>query len=79
LDNGLSLLLVSAWSPAAGRCQTQEGTDHTDRDQQFQRPNNRVSQHPKAREPVISGDMKKKGMIGPYQNTGRERQSNGEP
>jgi hypothetical protein len=60
------------WSPAAGRCQTQEGTDHTDRDQQFQRLNKRVSRHLKAREPVISMDTNKKVVIGPYQIKGWE-------
>ena len=57
------------WSPAAGRCQTQEGTDYTDRDQQFQRMNEQVSQHLKTKEPVISVDLKKNVAIDVHQYT----------
>ncbi len=60
------------WSPAARKCQTQVSTDHTDRNQQFQRLNKRVMRHLKAREPVISMDTNKKVVIGPCQNKGRE-------
>jgi len=68
-----SLLLVSALEYSLqANAKTREGMEQPDRDQQFQRLNERVSRHLKAREPVISVDTKKKVVIGPYQNTGRE-------
>jgi Rhodopirellula transposase DDE domain len=75
-----SLLLVSALEYSLrANAKPLESTGHPDRDQQFQHLNERVSRHLKAREPVISVDTKKKVVIGPYQNTGREWRSKGVP
>jgi hypothetical protein len=75
-----SLLLVSALEYSLeANAKTQEGTGHPDRDQQFQRLNERVSRHLKAREPAVSLDTKMKMVIGPYQNKSQEWRSKGEP
>ena len=75
-----SLLLLTALEYSLqANAKPLESTGHPDRDQQFQHLNERVSRHLKAREPVISVDTKKKVVIGPYQNTGREWRSKGVP
>ncbi len=51
---------------------TIEGTQHPDRDGQFRYINEQVKAHQDAGDPVISVDTKKKELIGPYANGGRE-------
>src|SRR6266508_4115133 len=51
---------------------TIEGTQHPDRDGQFRYINDQVKAHQDAGDPVISVDTKKKELIGPYANGGRE-------
>jgi hypothetical protein len=75
-----SLLLVSALEYSLqANAKTLEGTDHPDRNQQFQHMNKRVSRHLKARESVISDTKNKKEVIGPCQNKGKEWGSKAEP
>jgi hypothetical protein len=57
----------------------EEGSHHPDRDQQFGYINRRVKYYLRRGLPVISVDTKKKELIGPYRNTGREYQPQGEP
>jgi hypothetical protein len=51
---------------------TREGSDHPDRDAQFEHIAARAAAALAAREPVISVDTKKKELIGNYKNGGRE-------
>jgi hypothetical protein len=58
---------------------THEGADHPDRDGQFRRIAEVSAQALAAGEPVISVDTKKKELIGPYKNAGRELAPTGKP
>jgi len=51
---------------------TIEGKQHPDRDGQFRYINEQVRRHLRRGEPVISVDAKKKELVGPYKNGGRE-------
>ena len=50
----------------------EEGSDHPDRDAQFEHINQEVREFMQRREPVISVDTKKKELVGRYKNGGRE-------
>ena len=56
-----------------------EGTQHQDRDAQFQHINATVEYYHQQGQPVISVDTKKKEMVGAFKNAGREWQPEGEP
>lgn len=56
-----------------------EGTDHPDRDAQFHYLNAQVNDHLAQGQPVISVDTKKKELVGPYANKGREWQPKATP
>jgi len=58
---------------------TLEGTQHPDRDAQFRYINDQVTAHITAGQPVTSIDCKKKELIGPFKNNGREWQPTGQP
>jgi hypothetical protein len=58
---------------------TREGADHPDRDQQFERIARVSAAALASKEPVISVDCKKKELIGPYKNGGRELAPTGKP
>jgi hypothetical protein len=58
---------------------TREGTQHIDRDAQFQYINSKAKAFLAARQPVISVDTKKKEPIGNFRNTGREWRPKGKP
>ncbi len=58
---------------------TLEGTNHPDRDQQFQYINTQVKKYLKHQAPVISVDTKKKELVGPYKNPGQEWRRKGRP
>ena len=58
---------------------TLEGGEHPDRNAQFEHINACVATALAAGEPVISVDTKKKELVGPYKNNGREWQPKGEP
>jgi hypothetical protein len=62
-----------------GLSKQREGTDHPDRDAQFNYLNKQVKAHQKAGEPVISVDTKKKELVGNFKNGGKEWQPAGEP
>jgi transposase len=56
-----------------------EGTSHPDRDAQFRYINRCVKVFQRAGQPVISVDAKKKELVGPFANRGREYQAKGHP
>jgi len=58
---------------------TTEGAQHPDRDAQFQYLNGQADQHLDAGNPVISVDTKKKELVGPFKNGGRELSPAGRP
>jgi transposase len=58
---------------------TLEGTSHPDRDAQFRYINRCVKMFQRAGQPVISVDAKKKELVGPFANRGREYQAKGQP
>ena len=56
-----------------------EGSQHPDRDAQFQHINERVSEAIASGEPAISIDTKKKELVGEFKNGGQEWRPKGEP
>lgn len=58
---------------------TKEGTNHPDRDAQFQQISQTVKQFQQRQQPVISVDAKKKELIGEYKQTGQEWEPSGQP
>ena len=56
-----------------------EGADHPDRDAQFRYLNAMVKSFLAEGLPVVSVDAKKKELVGPFKNGGREWQPKGEP
>jgi len=58
---------------------TLEGASHEDRDAQFEHINEKVKALQAAGEPVISVDTKKKELVGPFKNGGREIRPKGDP
>jgi hypothetical protein len=62
-----------------GNRKTLEGASHPDRDAQFQHIAQTSREFLAAGEPVVSVDTKKKELIGPFKNGGREYQPQGRP
>ena len=58
---------------------TIEGNQHADRDAQFAYLNDQATDHLGTGDPVISVDTKKKELVGPYKNGGREWRPCGDP
>src|SRR4051812_38475107 len=56
-----------------------EGSQHPDRNAQFEYLNDRVQQQVAAGQPAISVDAKKKELVGPFKNGGRELRPTGQP
>ena len=56
-----------------------EGSQHADRNQQFEYINGKAQRYLKQGEPVISVDTKKKELVGDFKNPGREWQPRGQP
>jgi hypothetical protein len=72
------LLVRMGYSLQANR-KTLEGASHPDRDAQFHHIDAAVQLQLSLGEPVISVDTKKKELIGPFRNGGRELRPKGEP
>jgi Rhodopirellula transposase DDE domain len=80
---------VGAWTVGAmlkqagyslqGNRKTKEGASHPDRNAQFEYINSSVEQFQQRGQPVISVDTKKKELVGPFKNGGREWQPKGKP
>jgi len=73
------LLHALGYSLQANSKTLEEGSDHPDRNEQFAYINRQANRHMRRGLPVISVDTKKKELIGPYQNKGRELQPKGKP
>ena len=58
---------------------TLEGKQHPHRDAQFRYLNEQARDHQDGRAPVFSVDTKKKELVGPFKNNGREWEPRGEP
>ncbi len=56
-----------------------EGSSHPDRNEQFEHINAASAEHLAAGEPVISVDTKKKELVGPFKNGGKELRPKGKP
>jgi len=56
-----------------------EGAQHPDRNAQFEHINETIRHQLDTHEPVISVDTKKKELVGPYKNGGRELRAHGDP
>jgi len=74
----LRLLKAKGYSLQANK-KTREGTQHPDRDAQFERINQTVKDAIAAGEPVISVDTKKRELIGDFKAVGREFEPKGRP
>jgi hypothetical protein len=72
------LLKAMGYSLQANR-KTLEGTSHPDRDAQFAHLNEAVQLQLSLGGPVISVDTKKKELVGPFRNGGRELRPKGDP
>jgi transposase len=72
------LLHKLGYSLQANR-KTLEGSSHPDRNAQFEHLNEAVQLQLSLGEPVISVDTKKKELVGPFRNGGRELQPKGKP
>jgi transposase len=72
------LLHEQGYSLQANR-KTIEGTHHPDRNAQFEYINARVRACLRRGEPAISVDTKKKELVGPFKNGGREWAAQGQP
>jgi hypothetical protein len=58
---------------------TLEGSQHPDRNAQFEHINDQAKRFLASGDPVVSVDTKKKELVGEYKNGGREWQPKGEP
>jgi len=72
------LLREQKYSCQANR-KTREGTNHPDRNTQFEHVNATVKAAIAAGEPAISVDTKKKELVGDFKNAGRELRRQGDP
>lgn len=72
-------LLRSSGYSLQGNAKALEGRQHADRDAQFRYLNERVRESLAAGAPVISVDTKKKELVGPFKNAGRQWRRHGEP
>jgi transposase len=72
------LLHELGYSLQANR-KTKEGTNHPDRNAQFEHLNGKVKWSLGRRQPVISVDTKKKELVGDFKNNGRELRPKGNP
>ncbi len=73
-----SLLHEGSYSLQANS-KTREGTNHPDRNAQFEFINRDVKTQLRHHEPVISVDTKKKELVGNFKNNGREWRPKGRP
>lgn len=72
-------LLAKLGYSLQGNKKTLEGSEHPDRDQQFEYINSLVKQRLSQGEPVISVDTKKKELVGQFKNNGKTWCPQGKP
>ena len=58
---------------------SREGTSHPDRNAQFEHINSKADEFLQRAQPVVSVDMKKKELVGEFNNAGREWRPKGQP
>jgi hypothetical protein len=73
-----AMLREAGYSLQSNR-KTKEGSSHPGRNAQFEYINASVERFQQRGQPVISVDTKKKELVGPFKNGGREWQPKGEP
>jgi hypothetical protein len=73
-----NLLREQGYSLQSNR-KTKEGTNHPDRNAQFEHINRRVRRQLRMRQPAISVDTKKKELVGDFKNAGRQWRPKGQP
>jgi len=72
------LLHEMGYSLQANR-KVREGSDHPDRNEQFEKIDRKVRHRMSREQPVISVDCKKKELVGDFKNSGREWRPKGKP
>ncbi|MBI4394340.1 MAG: ISAzo13 family transposase [Euryarchaeota archaeon] len=72
-------LLAEAGYSLQGNQKTKEGSRHLDRNAQFEHINASVLRQQRAGQPVVSVDTKKKELVGPFKNAGKEWRPEGMP
>ncbi|MGB8929722.1 MAG: ISAzo13 family transposase [Anaeromyxobacteraceae bacterium] len=72
-------MLAAAGYSLQANSKTREGSQHPDRNAQFERISRQVKAFQAKEQPVISVDTKKKELVGDFKNVGREWQREGEP
>ncbi len=78
-DRTVARMLRAMGFSLQGNAKVFEGRQHEDRDAQFAYLAAQVTDHVGAGQPVISVDTKKKELVGPFKNAGREYQRAGTP
>jgi len=78
-DRTVARMLHAMGFSLQGNAKVFEGRQHEDRDAQFAYLAERVTDHAGAGQPVVSVDTKKKELVGPFKNAGREYQPAGTP
>jgi hypothetical protein len=78
-QRSLAPLLKELGYSLQGNQKKQEGAQHPDRNAQFEHINETVRRQLQAGDPAISVDTKKKELVGPYKNAGRELRPQGDP
>jgi transposase len=73
-----TMLREAGYSLQANR-KTREGSQHPDRNAQFEHINQQVTTFLRQRQPVISVDTKKKELVGDFRNAGKEWLPQGKP
>jgi len=78
-DRTVAAMLKQAGYSLQANRKTREGSQHPDRNAQFEHINQQVMTFHRQRQPVISVDTKKKELVGDFRNAGREWQPQGTP
>ena len=78
-DRTVATLLKDAGYSLQANRKTREGSQHPDRNAQFEHIHGQVLAFQKRRQPVISVDTKKKELVGNFKNGGQEWRPQGEP
>jgi Rhodopirellula transposase DDE domain len=72
-------MLASLGFSPQGNAKVTEGNQHADRDAQFAYLAAQVGQQAETGQPVVSVDAKKKELVGPFKNGGRQYAPTGTP
>ena len=78
-DRTVATLLKDAGYSLQANRKTREGSQHPDRNAQFEHIHEQVLAFQKRRQPVISVDTKKKELVGNFKNGGQEWRPQGQP